>query len=165
MTLRYAVGLRVRNKTDQMIVEAEDALIAALKVKTAHPEAAITYVRKQNARGDRRHPHSDRVGGDPAGPRGHSAASDRAVCGVAVETMPDRVPKPPGRPPGEPIIIKNPPRPPEAPEIDGSLDEDDPEIEKLPEIIPERPPPPAPWERAVGRAREPVAPARHRHER
>ena len=36
-----------------MTVEAEDALIPALKVKTAHPEAAITYVRKPNARGDR----------------------------------------------------------------------------------------------------------------
>jgi hypothetical protein len=37
MTLRYAVGIRIRNKTDQMTVEAEDALIAALKVKTTHP--------------------------------------------------------------------------------------------------------------------------------
>ncbi|MGH6920570.1 MAG: hypothetical protein ACREJ0_23035, partial [Geminicoccaceae bacterium] len=61
MTLRYAVGIRIRNKTDQVTVEAEDALIAALKVKTAHPEAAITYVRKQNARGDRRHPHSGQI--------------------------------------------------------------------------------------------------------
>ena len=41
--------------------------------------------------------------------------------------MPDPVPKAPGRPPGEPIIIRNPPRPPEAPEIDRSEDgEDDP---------------------------------------
>jgi hypothetical protein len=63
--------------------------------------------------------------------------------------MPDPVPKAPGRPPGEPIIIRNPPRPPEAPEIDRSEDEeDDPEIKKLPEIVPEKPPPPAPWERA-----------------
>jgi hypothetical protein len=67
----------------------------------------------------------------------------------AIEALPDRLPKPPGRPPGEPIIIKDPPRPPEAPEIDGSLDdEDEPEIEKHPEIIPEKRPPPAPWERA-----------------
>ncbi len=58
MSLRYAVGMKIRNKADQMTVEAEDALIAALKVKTAYPEAAITYVRKQNARGDRRHPHT-----------------------------------------------------------------------------------------------------------
>jgi len=70
----------------------------------------------------------------------------------AIEALPDPLPKPPGRPPGEPIIIKDPPRPSEAPEIDGSLDEEDePEIEKHPEIIPEKPPPPAPWERAVRR--------------
>ena len=57
MTLRYAVGTKLGNKSGQTTVEAEDALIAALKVKTAQPEAAITYVRKQNARGDQRHPH------------------------------------------------------------------------------------------------------------
>jgi hypothetical protein len=61
MTLRYAVGIKIRNKTDQVAVEAEDALIAALKVKAAHPEAAITYVRKRNVRGDRRHPHAGRI--------------------------------------------------------------------------------------------------------
>ena len=62
--------------------------------------------------------------------------------------MPDPLPRPPRRPPGEPIIIRNPPRPPEAPEIDGSLDEeDDPEIGKLPEIGPEMPLPPPPEER------------------
>jgi hypothetical protein len=66
MTLSYAVGIRVRNKPDQITVDAEDALIAALKVKTTHPEAAITYVRKRNARGDRRHPHSGRIDQDPA---------------------------------------------------------------------------------------------------
>jgi hypothetical protein len=55
--LRYAVGIRLKNKPDQITIEAEDALIAALKAKTMHPEAAITYVRKRNARGDRRHPH------------------------------------------------------------------------------------------------------------
>jgi hypothetical protein len=37
-------------------VDAEDALIAALKVKTEYPEAVITYVRQQNRRGDARHP-------------------------------------------------------------------------------------------------------------
>ena len=62
MTLRYVVGIKIRNKADQMTVDAEDALIAALKVKTAHPEAAITYVRKRNARGDQRHPHAGRIG-------------------------------------------------------------------------------------------------------
>jgi hypothetical protein len=67
MTIRYAVGIKIRNKADQMTVEAEDALIAALKVKTAHPDAAITYVRKQNVRGDRRHPHSSKANENPAG--------------------------------------------------------------------------------------------------
>jgi hypothetical protein len=65
MTIHYAVGIRIRNKADQIAVEAEDALIAALKVKTAHPEAAITYVRKRNVRGDRRHPHSSQINENP----------------------------------------------------------------------------------------------------
>jgi hypothetical protein len=58
MTLHYAVGIKLQRASSQLTVEAEDALIAALKVKAAHPEAMITYVRKQNARGDRRHPHA-----------------------------------------------------------------------------------------------------------
>ena len=66
MTLRYAVGIKIGNKAGQVAVEAEDALIAALKAKTAHPEAAITYVRKQNARGDRRHPHASQIDENPA---------------------------------------------------------------------------------------------------
>jgi hypothetical protein len=56
--LEYAVGIKVDKRADQVSVEAEDALIAALKAKMAHPQAAITYVRKRNARGDRRHPHA-----------------------------------------------------------------------------------------------------------
>jgi hypothetical protein len=39
-----------------MIVDAEDALIAALKVKAERPDAIITYVRRQNRRGDARNP-------------------------------------------------------------------------------------------------------------
>ena len=81
MTLRYAVGIKIRNKSDQVAIEAEDALIAALKVKSAHPEAAITYVRKQNARGDRRHPHSGQIAKnatpDGAGPAARSRPSPR----------------------------------------------------------------------------------------
>ena len=73
MTLRYAVGIKIRNRTDQMTVEAEDALIAALKIKAAHPEAAITYVRKQNVRGDRRHPHAGPIDESPAADAGHPA--------------------------------------------------------------------------------------------
>jgi hypothetical protein len=38
------------------VVRAEDALIAALKVKAERPEASITYVRRLNRRGDQRHP-------------------------------------------------------------------------------------------------------------
>jgi hypothetical protein len=70
MTLRYAVGIKVGNKADQVTIEAEDALIAALKAKAAQPEAAITYVRKQNARGDRRHPHPGHVSEPPGGELG-----------------------------------------------------------------------------------------------
>ncbi len=77
MTLWYAVGIKLGNKADQMTVEAEDALIAALKVKAAHPEAAITYVRKQNARGDRRHPHADPSSKDLAEPAARPAARSR----------------------------------------------------------------------------------------
>jgi len=83
------------------------------------------------------------------------ARSQRRAFGTdgdPIEAMPDPLPKPPGRPPGQPIIIREPPRPPEAPEIDRSPDdEDDPEIRKPPEIVPEKSPPPAPWERAIGR--------------
>lgn len=56
MTHRYTVGMSVDRKAEHVIVEAEDALIAALKAKHRNPAAVITYVRKQNARGDRRHP-------------------------------------------------------------------------------------------------------------
>jgi hypothetical protein len=79
MTLRYAVGIKIGNKTDQMTVEAEDALIAALKVKTAHPAAAITYVRKRNVRGDRRRPRSSRSDEDPAEHAAGHAARAKAI--------------------------------------------------------------------------------------
>jgi hypothetical protein len=152
MTLRYAVGIKIGNRADQMTVEAEDALIAALKVKTAHPEAAITYVRKRNARGDRRHPHSSQIDENPSGQVAGDAARSRSsvqtVLGTVEETMPDPVPKPPGRPPAEPIIIKKDPSRPR-PEIDRSPDEEEPEIKVPPEIIPEMPPLPGPGEQAA----------------
>ena len=56
MPLQFAVGFRLHEKTDHVIVDADDALIAALKVKLKRPEAVITYVRRQNRRGDARHP-------------------------------------------------------------------------------------------------------------
>jgi hypothetical protein len=70
--------------------------------------------------------------------------------GSLIKTMPDPVPKPPGRPPGELIIIKDPFRPLEAPELDGSLEEEEEENPKIkrPPITPEMPPPPEPWEYA-----------------
>jgi hypothetical protein len=54
--LQYAVGYRLQGKTGHVIVDADDALIAALKVKLRQSEAIITYVRRQNKRGDARHP-------------------------------------------------------------------------------------------------------------
>jgi hypothetical protein len=56
MPSHYTVGLRAKGKADRVAVDAEDALIAALKVKTERPDATITYVRRQNRRGDARHP-------------------------------------------------------------------------------------------------------------
>ena len=52
----YTVGLKLHGKLDRVFVEAEDALIAALKVKAEYPSAIISYVRRQNKRGDSRHP-------------------------------------------------------------------------------------------------------------
>ena len=57
MVVRYMVGMRTAGRSASVTVEAEDALIAALKVKHENPSAMITYVRKHNERGDRRHPH------------------------------------------------------------------------------------------------------------
>ena len=54
--MQFVVGLKVEGKTGHVIVDADDALVAALKVKIQRPEALITYVRRQNKRGDTRHP-------------------------------------------------------------------------------------------------------------
>lgn len=56
MSWQFTVGLRVKRQADRIVVDAEDALIAALKVKAERPEAAIMYVRRLNRRGDTRHP-------------------------------------------------------------------------------------------------------------
>lgn len=56
MLSHFTVGLNLKGKSDRVFVVAEDALIAALKVKAEHPDAIITYVRRQNRRGDTRHP-------------------------------------------------------------------------------------------------------------
>jgi hypothetical protein len=56
LTSQYTVGLRSQGKADRVVVAADDALVAALKVKIERPDAVITYVRRQNRRGDARHP-------------------------------------------------------------------------------------------------------------
>jgi hypothetical protein len=53
----YTVGLKLGTRAKALTIDAEDALLAALKIKLENPEALITYVRKANRRGDRRHPH------------------------------------------------------------------------------------------------------------
>jgi len=56
MLWQFTVGLSAKGKSDRIVVHAEDALIAALKVKSERPEAVIMYVRRLNRRGDTRHP-------------------------------------------------------------------------------------------------------------
>jgi hypothetical protein len=53
---QFTVGISVEGKGDRIVVRAEDALVAALKVKAERPGATITYVRRLNRRGDQRHP-------------------------------------------------------------------------------------------------------------
>jgi len=54
--MKLTVGLKHKGKVNHVVADAEDALIAARKVKTEHTEALIMYVRPQNRRGDARHP-------------------------------------------------------------------------------------------------------------
>jgi hypothetical protein len=56
MTSQFIVGLRLKGKADRVVVTADDALIAALRVKAERPDAIISYVRPLNRRGDARHP-------------------------------------------------------------------------------------------------------------
>ena len=63
MLWQFTVGLRVKGKADRIVVDAEDALVAALKVKAERPEATIMYVRRLNRRGDTRHPPHNLTGG------------------------------------------------------------------------------------------------------
>ena len=60
--MKFTVGLKHKGKVSHVLVDAEDAFIAALKTKAQHPEALIMYVRPQNRRGDARNP----VGGKDA---------------------------------------------------------------------------------------------------
>jgi hypothetical protein len=54
--MNFAVGLRQHHRSGHVVVDADDALIAALIVKAKQPDAMITYVRRENKRGDARHP-------------------------------------------------------------------------------------------------------------
>ena len=54
--MQFTVGLKLMGKAVHVVSDAQDALDAALKVKTEFPEAVIMYVRRQNRRGDARHP-------------------------------------------------------------------------------------------------------------
>ena len=54
--MQFAVGFKSQEKNGHVVIDGEDALIAALKVKMERPDAAITYVRRANRRGDARHP-------------------------------------------------------------------------------------------------------------
>ena len=56
MLWQFMVGVSAEGKADRIVVDAEDALVAALKVKAERPEATIMYVRRLNRRGDTRHP-------------------------------------------------------------------------------------------------------------
>jgi hypothetical protein len=48
MSWQFTVGVMAKGKAERIVVGAEDALIAALKVKAERPEAAIMYVRRLN---------------------------------------------------------------------------------------------------------------------
>jgi hypothetical protein len=56
MPVQFAVGFKLQGKSGHALVDGEDALIAALKVKMERPDAEIMYVRRANRRGDTRHP-------------------------------------------------------------------------------------------------------------
>ena len=83
MSWQFTVGVMAKGKAERIVVGAEDALIAALRVKAERPEASIMYVRRLNRRGDTRHPpHTLTRAGDY-----RSAASRRAVLSVPLERM------------------------------------------------------------------------------
>jgi hypothetical protein len=63
MPWQFTVGLSVQGNADRIVVHAEDALVAALRVKAERPEATIMYVRRLNRRGDTRHPPHTLTGG------------------------------------------------------------------------------------------------------
>src|SRR5215471_10967672 len=59
MMLEFAVGINIAGKHESVTVAAEDALIAALKVKCERPDAVINYVAAQQARRSASSPRID----------------------------------------------------------------------------------------------------------
>lgn len=57
--MQFIVGLKVKDRSGHLTIDAEDALIAALRAKTQQPESCVMYVRRQNKRGDSRHPSAE----------------------------------------------------------------------------------------------------------
>lgn len=54
--MQFTVGFKFEGRVGHVVVDGDDALVAALKLKAERPEARIMYVRPQNRRGDARHP-------------------------------------------------------------------------------------------------------------
>jgi len=54
--MQFAVGFKSEGRLGHVLVEGDDALVAALKLKAERPTVAIMYVRPRNRRGDSRHP-------------------------------------------------------------------------------------------------------------
>src|SRR5262249_14013282 len=54
--MRFTVGLKRQGKAEHIVLDAEDALTAALRVKAETAEATIMYGRPANRRGDARPP-------------------------------------------------------------------------------------------------------------
>ncbi|HEY8194987.1 MAG TPA: hypothetical protein VIF13_08055 [Hyphomicrobium sp.] len=54
--MQFTIGFKLEGQVGHALVDGEDALIAALKLKAECPTATIMYVRPQNRRGDARHP-------------------------------------------------------------------------------------------------------------
>ena len=85
--------------------------------------------------------------------------SPAPVVARAIGAVPEGLSKPPARPPAEPIIIKVPPRPREAPEVDRPDDGENDDGIRRALWMPDIPPPPPPEERlrqAPGADRSPL---------
>jgi len=54
--MQFAVGFKSDGRLGHVLIDGDDALVAALKLKAQCPTAVIMYVRPRNRRGDSRHP-------------------------------------------------------------------------------------------------------------